>query len=388
MEYEQEFMEIFSWLPVKSIYKFSSLSKPFSQIPFDNFFVKNQCEKTQLVGDKDFFIQPNTKSWLWCSGVLELHSCIRSSIDGLQVPYSSLEFIARIGRVLASSNGLVCCRNFTNDIKPLFICNPATQYWLEISHPYGFDSERNLRIVFECNNVEKITDDFMLMSIMGASDWGSDPLCKIYSPREKIWKVGGRIKVGAGRNICYETAFCQNGVVYLLSDNGPYFGEDSPFFWPYIVAYDVENSITKFLKLPENSRRGIHDLDCRLSIFKWGNSDNSMRSICLVKLYNNVFSIWVRTDKEKSSWHQVFEMHVQDMGLEGSDLAVAGFTVLNGKVLLIATDSMVYQYNLSSENSEKVEKICGHACGKDVFFHSFSSSLRSCGDGATKFAAC
>lgn len=386
MEYEHEFMEIFSWLPVKSIYKFSSLSKQFSQIPFDNFFVKMQCEKTQLVGDKDFFIQLDTNSRPPYSKILKFDSCIRNSIDGLQVPYSSLEFIARTGRVLASSNGLVCCQKFIDDINPLFICNPATQYWLEISYPDGFNSERDLRIIFECNNVDKITDDFMLMSIMWPSHWGSDPLCKIYSPREKIWKDGGRIKIGRGRNLCHKTALCQNGAVYLISDTGRYFRE-GPFFWPYIVAYDVENCVTKFLKLPENSRRGIHDRGCRISIFKWGNSGNSVQSICLVKLNKNVFSIWVLCDEEKNSWHQVFEMHVEDMGLEGSDIVVAGFTVLNGKFLLIATDLLVYQYNLSSESSGKVEKICGHACGGYVFFHSFSSTLRSCGDGAKKLSA-
>lgn len=112
-----------------------------------------------------------------------------------------------------------------------------------------------------------------------------------------------------------------------------------------------------------------------------------MQSICLVKLNKNVFSIWVLCDEEKNSWHQVFEMHVEDMGLEGSDIVVAGFTVLNGKFLLIATDLLVYQYNLSSESSGKVEKICGHACGGYVFFHSFSSTLRSCGDGAKKLSA-
>ncbi|KAL2553020.1 F-box protein [Forsythia ovata] len=383
---ETEFLEIFSWLPVKSIYKFSSLCKSLSQLPKEDFFAKKQSKNTQLAGDKYFLIQPYSCQ-SYKAGKLQLHSWLTSSTnDVLPVPYNSLQFIATTGSVLRSSNGLICVRNLSNHYeKSYFIFNPATKYWLQIPQPDRFDcGDTDFKIVFECNNVDDITDDYVLISVIGTSVWGSDPFCKIYSSRENIWKDAGRINIGAGRNICYETTVYQNGSIYLISDSGGYFREDSPFFWPYIVAYDVNNCVTKLLKLPKSSREGMDDLDYKLSIFTWKNLNNYL---CLVKLNNNMFTIWVLTEEETSSWHQIFKMHVNTMGLNEFDLRVAGFTILNGNILLIATNSIVYRYDLSTRSSGRLQEVCHHECGENVIFHSFSSTLRPCGANATKLAA-
>jgi hypothetical protein len=119
-----------------------------------------------------------------------------------------------------------------------------------------------------------------------------------------------------------------------------------------------------------------------MSIFKWGKVTSSNSSICLVKLRESVFSIWILKDYKSSTWKKVLEERVETLGLKEKNPNVTGFTIMNGDLLVFATEKNVYSCGLDDEKFAMVEEICQHNCGSNPHFISYSNTLRSCGTNA------
>ncbi|KAK4432717.1 hypothetical protein Salat_1033900 [Sesamum alatum] len=375
-----ELFDILSWLPAKDFYRLSSVFKSSEELLSDDYFIIKQSKNMQMVQDRDFFIYPDIFQ-MYEIPHLESHALSsRNSSSG--PPPESLDFLINQGNnIIASSNGLICCRTSRDDENPLFLFNPTTGSYLPIPLPdERLTRHQQFNVVFVC---EKDDDDFLLMTLVSPDERGLEFHSRIYSPEARTWRDGGTIDLGQ-RGMIFKHSVKQNGVVYMVSDSFDYLAKGSRFFWPYIVAYDVKNSKSRFLEIPKRARKGVHD--SKLSIFKWGDHPNtSLNSICLVKLLENVFTMWVLIRTSSSYyWKRVFKMQVKDMGLAPSyDLMVAGFEVVNGSCLIFATVEKVYSYNLKDGNYDTpagaAEEVCGHPCGDSVRFVAFSSTLRPCG---------
>ncbi|KAL2550095.1 F-box protein-like [Forsythia ovata] len=380
MSFNGELFQIFSWLSVKDVCKYSSVCKSSNELLMQEFFINKQFRNMQFVDDTSFLIQ------YWLHGV-EFHASFSNSTKGCLVPSESIEFLRSMSwRVVASSNGLLCIKNMGDEINPLFLFNPATKTLLKIPLADNFEMKDLNNIVFDCNE-DEISGEYLLMVLKSPSDWNADFHSTFYSPKEQIWKDGHTINLGE-RGILFENSIYQNGVVYMISDWG------RPFFWPYIVAYNIKNGVSRFLKIPISAREGLlQDYpNCKLKIFKNEKSANLFKSIILVKYYKSVFTVWLLIDPEEGSWNRIFKMRAKAMGLtQTNKLHVAGFTVQNGNILLVATQDKVYRYNLMEENCEE---LCKHGCkdsvefqylyGDSVQFHSFISTFRTCGPDAKK----
>ncbi|KAE9451596.1 hypothetical protein C3L33_16501, partial [Rhododendron williamsianum] len=252
--------------------------------------------------DSAFFMQQS--SYQMFMGVPEFH-VMPGEENSSGVSKKSLDFLKKFGRLLGSSNGLVCCRKASG--KPvdneLFICNPATQRWLSIPDPWRFqDPKPVLNVVFQCNTgpSDEFPSDYFLMVLQPTEFWSSDLMCKIYSPAERIWQDRGLINFGA-RRILFESLVYQKGVFYFLSDWFPSVVKESRFYWPYIVAFDPK--------------------------------EGTRESICLVMLAKGVFTVWALERNESGSWRRILKVRARAMRMAESDLQIAGFTVINGDSL-------------------------------------------------------
>ncbi|PIN17292.1 hypothetical protein CDL12_10046 [Handroanthus impetiginosus] len=408
MWFNGELFEIFSWLPTKDLYKFSTVCRTFNQLLFEDAFIKKQCKNMQLVGDTHFFLH-HVRNF---SRKVEFHAISSNNSNVLSgdgaglygyepkhqlLPHASLDFLINKGSILASSNGLLCCKNVNDNEDLLFLFNPTTRsYWPIPTPDETINSDKEINLVFAYDHDAEAERSFayLLMAIVVPTEWGAPFRCKVYSPKQNIWREGGKINTGE-RNLCLQYSFKHNGVIYMISDTGKYLTKDSPFYWPYVVAYDIKNSCSKFLKLPMEAWEEAGYLCLDLRIFKWGPNPNSaLNSICLVKLLDNVFTVWVlntTTNVEENNtysyyWSQVFYMPIIGMGLSSllDDVKVTGFTVMNGGVLLFATDKKVYSCDiLGWSDVGRVEEVCGHGFGENfVNFRPFCGTLCRCGPAA------
>ena len=102
-------------------------------------------------------------------------------------------------------------------------------------------------------------------------------------------------------------------------------------------------------------------------------------SICLVRLRKSVFTVWILTDYEPSRWLRILKVRTKGMGLSEENPKITGFAVMNGDLLVFATETRVYSYGLTEENYMRVEEICQHRFQSNVCFTSYLDTLRFCG---------
>ncbi|KAK4253242.1 hypothetical protein QN277_010569 [Acacia crassicarpa] len=385
MPYDDIVLEIFSWLPAKSLYRFKCVNKFCNTIssPENSYFNQKQSHNALLRDDCCFFLQPN---WMQRhGGKIEFHhlSSKNTTSGASHGFFQFLKHYRPACRIIASSNGLILGRS---DIE-LFICNPVTQSWLPIQTPEYMEKypDDDLMVVLDFN-VED-SKDFMLFLFEVQGEWGSSYLhVKLYSVKERMWKsVEAKFFYG-GRSLRFDTHVYYRKALHFISDCFPCLSKKSPYFRPYIMAYTIGDGSSRMIRIPKEARRGSHDSTCQMRIYKWGKPTSSDESICLVRLRKNVFTIWVLADYEIGKWRRVLKIRVKAMGVKEEDhVHVTGFIVMNGDQLIFATEMKTYGYGLSHENFMKFEEICEHGFERNVTnlsFIAYSDTLHPCGHNA------
>ncbi|KAK7311229.1 hypothetical protein RJT34_09233 [Clitoria ternatea] len=371
--------EIFSWLPAKAIYKFTSCSKLLSKFPEETCFALKQAQNALSRDDTCFFIQPDINRRF--IGQIELHPLPEKELS-CGVSKDALSILSRSANIIASSNGLILCRPIShgNQVE-LFISNPATQCWLPIPTPEDLQQSANadLKIGFKCD-----LEDYKVFVFdhNNYDEWHSDLDCKVYLSKEGVWKAMEKSFLSRGRNLIFDKPVYHNGVIHFISDCFPYYIKTSPYFRPYIMSYNFSSGESRMMRVPKEARRGSHDYSCKMGIFKWGKVNSPSESICLVRLRKVVFTVWALINYESGLWKRILKVRVKAMGLtEKKDPIVTEFVVLNGELLVFATQKKVYGYGLSDEKYMRIEEICEHGFESKVRFTSYSNTLRPCGTG-------
>ncbi|KAK7359339.1 hypothetical protein VNO77_01294 [Canavalia gladiata] len=363
-------LDVCSWLPAKSIYKFKIVSRLFSDFAKETYFISKQTQNALLKDDTCFFIQQDA----FLRGNNEFYH-LRGKKLSSGVSNDVLQFLSNSAKILASSNGLILYQTIHQNRVALFISNPATKFWLSIPTPKPVSENpyADIKISLKCD----LDDCMMFLFYTCPDDWYSY-YCKVYLFKEGVWKDKEEKFFGGGRNLIFDAPVHHNGVIYFISDSFPYVERESVYFKPYIMSYDLNNGKSRNLKVAKEARRGSHDFSCEMRIFNWGKITSSNRSICLVRLRKSVFTIWVLMKYESSLWRKILKVRVKAMGIIEEDPIVTGFTVLNGDLLIFATKKKVYSYGLKDEQYMRIQEIGEHECESNVSFISYSSTLRTC----------
>ncbi|KAI9114990.1 hypothetical protein K1719_014003 [Acacia pycnantha] len=281
-------IEIFSWLPTKSIYKFKCVNKFCNTLSSleDTYFAQKQSQKALLRDDSCFFLQP-IRMQRYGAQIEFHHLSSKNKTSG--VSHGFFQFLEHYPNctIIASSKGLILGRKDTE----LFICNPITQSWLPIPTPDCLEKypDVDLEVVFDCN-VED-SNDFMLFLFEHQDDWASQYVdLKFYSVKEGMWKSVEASFFYGGRRLTFDIHVYYRKALHFISYCFPSLSKKSPYFRPYIMAYNVEDGSSRMTRIPKEVRNGSHDFTCQMRIYKWGKSISSDESICLVRLRKNVFS--------------------------------------------------------------------------------------------------
>ncbi|KAF5206788.1 hypothetical protein FRX31_003627 [Thalictrum thalictroides] len=159
--------------------------------------------------------------------------------DQVTVQNTIMDFIPNNIHLIASSNGLICCRNFGIGAQLVFICNPLKREFLEIKGPKGINEHklRGLGFVFDpqCYSLDG-TPSFKLVSISKRKS--SVFSFHIYSSEERKWRLS--------EEICYDDCdlslggrgIFAGGVVYWLTVGS------------VVIAFDLEKGNSKCINLP------------------------------------------------------------------------------------------------------------------------------------------
>jgi len=370
--------EIFSWLPAKSVCKLNSTCNSASGFPKETAFKRKQSHNLLGRDDTCLFIQPERIIQKY-EKIVELHP-LPEYRQSSGVPKEVLRLLSNSTSVLASSNGLLLCQTIKDHVPiEFFIFNPITKCRSSIPTPESLQRNQNvanINIMLDCSS-----DDYKVFLFENPMEWSSKNCytCRVYHEKEGVWKTMDNGFLAGGRNINFDMYVFHNKAIQFISDCSHYFAKPSPFYKPYIMSYNLEDGNSTMLRLPREAIRGCHTM-CNMSIFNWGKESSSKRSICLVKLLKkSIFTVWHLKDYESSSWQKVLKVRVRALGLQEKDPQVTGFTVMNGDLLVFATEEKVYSCGLNEERFMTVEEIGQHNCGFNLRLISYSDTFRSCG---------
>ncbi|XLS96775.1 hypothetical protein HN51_039510 [Arachis hypogaea] len=181
---------------------------------------------------------------------------------------------------------------------------------------------------------------------------------KILSSSNGAWSLRKNCFFAGSRNLKFDMPVICNGAIHFISDCYSYLTEDSTYFRPYIMSHGITNGNdedesveTKFLRVPKEARRGSHDDSCHMNIFKWGEVVG-YQTICLVRLRKRVFTVWILTNYESSSWRRFMKVRVKGMGLVEQNPVIKGFTVLNGDLVFATKKKIIFVH------AKLVPKVC------------------------------
>ncbi|CAI9113333.1 OLC1v1013915C1 [Oldenlandia corymbosa var. corymbosa] len=124
-------IEVLSRLPVKILHKMKLVCKEWRSMISDHSFVRSLLQRKEpLTG---FFFQ---ESHTWVDEDIDRISYL--SLETLKVHCSAFDFLPEKVVLLASCNGLVCCRSSFPSSRPLlYVCNPLNREWISLQwiHP-------------------------------------------------------------------------------------------------------------------------------------------------------------------------------------------------------------------------------------------------------------
>ncbi|KAL2550272.1 Uncharacterized protein Fot_11802 [Forsythia ovata] len=193
MSPNRELSEIFSWLSVKGINQFSSVSKSGNELLMDVFFIKKKSENMQ----------------------------VSNSLAGCPITYESLEFLESTGTVLASSNRMLCSKDKRSEGNPL-IFNPSTGNLLQNLLHDNLDID-------DLNNAGEIEVEYLLTAIKCQSDCNSTN--DIKNSVSRFLKVSKN-----ARMVLLHNQNSKQGIFKCENSNGPFKSTNLVRFWKKILT--------------------------------------------------------------------------------------------------------------------------------------------------------
>ncbi|GAB4841874.1 hypothetical protein Ancab_011829 [Ancistrocladus abbreviatus] len=416
MAFRDEIYEIFSWLPVKTLFKFALVSRDCQLFLNEPRFQHLQAHRSLLYNDDDdvgCFIQPKYSY----DNVIPGLDLIKLSPDA-GLSQQSLRFLAANSQqIIFSANGLLLCRKSRWSNTDLYLCNPATRTWLRIPVPdFLRRSSFNLdyRIVLECDGRGGGgLDDCSLIAADISPHYGENGedggrwllRCRpmVYSPMEGNWQQRGKYDLGSRKLRLDAPVFLpQVSLLCYLSDSLPMATRIPVYTRPYIMAFDVKDGggdkQPRVIKLPADVWRRRDDGSRLLSISRWKRRKSKATdfgneacleedSICLVRLRKRrLFTVWILVDHGRCMWRRIFKFRVTQnrLKLKDENLDVEGYTFTNKNCLIFATDRRVFKVNLEGDvdigKKKKIEELGQHHCGNNrIHLVPYSGTLRACG---------
>ncbi|XP_057740632.1 putative F-box protein At3g23950 [Arachis stenosperma] len=245
--------DILSRLQVKPLLGMKRVSRGWRAMISSFPFIKSQMEKTGL-SLTGFIFQ---EKFQWCSDDIKTVSHIAlDSQSSKKVLHNVFDFLPEYVVILASCDGLVCCRScFPCSDPSVYLCNPSNKEWIRIQWPWhklkpsrnesigiAFDFESDSRK--ECN---EIFVKFKLVKLQFCLDEYEDEdedddeewyiEFHVYSSETKEWKVSSEV-CHCDHNLIKNKGVHIGGVLHWLTDGDQ------------VLSFDVEKELALLISVP------------------------------------------------------------------------------------------------------------------------------------------
>ncbi|KAK9292584.1 hypothetical protein L1049_020558 [Liquidambar formosana] len=210
--------EILRRLPLKSLLKFKSVSKPWLSLICNPHFSRRR--------------NPNSISGLFLQRYTPDGCFVDPKFDFVPLddckpelaPFRSLPFVdGRSGiRLVHSCNGLLCCFTLGVNVfdRRYYIYNPTTRQYTQLHNIRNCDRPQSAVMGVNLAFDPSKSPHYKVVCVLGFEDGGdysinSDCQIKIYSSETRLWKISGGV-FSANRNIDFNQGVFWNGALHWI----------------------------------------------------------------------------------------------------------------------------------------------------------------------------
>ncbi|KAK9749842.1 hypothetical protein RND81_02G154800 [Saponaria officinalis] len=308
------------YLPAKSLYRYNAVCKDWKHLISTPFF-------------------EHTQSYFSCSlsGLFSQTpggSITFVSLDPMSygVPDPGLKFLPEPVDLVASSNGLLCCRGRTEN-KAYYICNPVNREWKKLPKPeadHGY--KLALVLVFEPSLV-KFEVEYKLICAFPSPDFHGAYEFEIYTSIDNSWNISTEICFGERTRILDRKGVHQNGVAYWLTDDH------------FLIGYDLNKNRATLIPcygswLGSDILGGYYGKPC---ISRRQGPD------IVVSFLSNVYGNTMQMSFEEKIWEKRRVALKSEWNVDGGSVLAIG-----GGVVVFHDGSRIVVYNLSTKETKSL----------------------------------
>ncbi|KAL5746897.1 hypothetical protein ACOSQ2_024194 [Xanthoceras sorbifolium] len=229
---------VLSRLPTKLLLGLKCVCKGWQQLLCDCDFMKVQSQKREQMSG--FFFQ---QRFQWCPDDIKTITYIPAEFKCSGLNRTVFSFLPEDVVMLASCNGLVCCRSCVPfDDPAIYVCNPVNKEWIKLNWTRA-DRDSHIALAFDpCQNAMERSIDFKLVQVhqFEATPDNLYFSFDIYSSDTGAWRMSKEI-CQCDDKLYKNKGIFIGGVLHWLTDGDK------------ILTFNIENELAWLIAVPLSS---------------------------------------------------------------------------------------------------------------------------------------
>ncbi|KAK7251122.1 hypothetical protein RIF29_34049 [Crotalaria pallida] len=237
--------DVLSWVPVKPLLGLKGISREWRNIISSRPFIKAQLRNADLV--LTGFILQGKFMWFKDDTKIVTYIPVDTATTEAKVHEKVFNFLPEDVVVLASCQGLVCCRScFPSSEPAIYVCNPANRQWIKLEWP-DYDRNESIGLAFDFDPSTDYFDipvNFKLVRVkqvdISEEDDEEENLhleFELYSSETRAWRKLNEI-CNTSKNLIKNKGIYIGGVLHWLTDGDQ------------VLTFDVEKEFSWLISVP------------------------------------------------------------------------------------------------------------------------------------------
>ncbi|CAK9185568.1 unnamed protein product [Ilex paraguariensis] len=290
-------IDVLSRLPTKALLSLKCVSKEFHSLISDCSILPLLVKRAEQLSG--FFFQ---ERFQWCDDDIKAISYIPVERGEADVQCTILDFLPESVVILASSNGLICCRScFPSPQPAIYVCNPLNKEWVSLQWPAP-DKGSSLALAFDpFRDLLDVSTNFRVVTVCQTeTDTDADDYhfsFDIYSSAMGVWRKSVEI-CQCNHNLFKNKGIFIGGVLYWLTDGDQ------------ILMFDLENELALLIMvpLPSTQFKTIPEMCI-------GESEGRLHYVLISE---DGLQLWVLEDHFASQWEFRYSISLEKLEEENS----------------------------------------------------------------------
>jgi hypothetical protein len=230
---------VLSRLPTKTLLGLKCVSKGWHKVISERSFIQDQLQKHKPIVSGFIF----QGKYQWCNEDIKIVSYIPVESKVSQVQQMVFDFLPEVVVILASCNGLVCCRScFPAQDPAIYVCNPSNKQWIRLNSATP-DQHSTIGLVFDpARDPVNISTKFKLVRVkqLKIEEKEEEELYytfEVYSLETGTWTKSNEI-CHCNSNLVKNKSVYVGGILHWQTNGDK------------VLTYHVENELSWLISVP------------------------------------------------------------------------------------------------------------------------------------------